>query len=54
MTEFSAPLPILGSGQPVSDALAALETSDAVMVNVDGKPTGIVTRQDLLAFLATG
>ncbi|MBO0827451.1 MAG: cystathionine beta-synthase [Streptosporangiales bacterium] len=51
---MSAPLPILGSGQPVSDALAALETSDAVMVNVDGKPTGIVTRQDLLAFLATG
>ncbi|MQA80364.1 MAG: cystathionine beta-synthase [Streptosporangiales bacterium] len=51
---MSSPLPILGSGQPVSDALTALEEADAIVVNVDGKPAGVVTRQDLLGFLATG
>jgi cystathionine beta-synthase len=31
-----------------------LETSDAVLVQEDGKPVGVLTRQDLLAFLARG
>ena len=33
-------------------SVAALETADALIVHDDGKPTGVVTRQDLLGFLA--
>jgi cystathionine beta-synthase len=49
---MSAPLPIIGSGEPVSAAITALEDADAVLVHVDGKPAGVLTRQDLLGFLA--
>jgi cystathionine beta-synthase len=45
------PLPMVGGGQPVSDAFALLEKSDAAIVLVDGKPAGVLTRQDLLAHL---
>ena len=45
------PLPMIGGGQPVSEAVALLEKSDAAMVLVDGKPAGVLTRQDLLGFL---
>ena len=48
------PLPIIGSGEPVSAAVAALETADALVVLDDGKPVGVITRQDLLGFLAGG
>ncbi|MGH8970182.1 MAG: cystathionine beta-synthase [Actinomycetes bacterium] len=51
---MSAPLPIVGSGEPVSAATAALERSDAVLVHAEGKPAGVLTRQDLLSFLAAG
>ena len=51
---MSAPLPIVGSGEPVSSAIAALEKSDALLVHDDGKPSGVLTRQDLLSFLASG
>ena len=37
---------------PPSDAVALLEDADAVLVHEDGKPVGVLTRQDLLAFLA--
>ncbi|WP_416972500.1 cystathionine beta-synthase [Streptomyces sp. 4F14] len=50
---MSAPLPVVGAGEPVARLMAALEGRDAAVVLVDGKPSGIVTRQDLLAFLAT-
>jgi cystathionine beta-synthase len=46
------PLPMVGGGQPVSEAVALLEKSDAAIVLVDGKPAGVLTRQDLLAHLA--
>jgi cystathionine beta-synthase len=49
---MSAPLPMIGAGEPVAAAMAALEKADAALVLDDGKPTGVVTRQDLLAFLA--
>jgi cystathionine beta-synthase len=49
---ISAPLPMIGGGEPVSAAMVALETADAAVVLIDGKPAGIVTRQDLLGFLA--
>lgn len=47
---MSAPLPMIGAGEPVSAAMTALEKADAAVVLDDGKPTGIITRQDLLAF----
>ena len=49
---MSAPLPQVGSGEPVSAAMAALEKADATVVLDHGKPVGVLTRQDLLAFLA--
>ncbi|MGD9484031.1 cystathionine beta-synthase [Streptomyces sp. TRM70308] len=51
---MSDPLPHVGSGEPVGDLMAVLEGADAAIVLVDGKPTGVVSRQDLLAFLARG
>ncbi len=50
---MSPALPLVGAGEPVAAAVTALEHSDAAVVVDDGKPAGIVTRQDLLAFLAT-
>jgi cystathionine beta-synthase len=44
-------LPMIGGGQPVSEAVGMLEKSDAALVLVDGKPCGVLTRQDLLAHL---
>jgi cystathionine beta-synthase len=45
-------LPIIGSGEPVSAAVAALEGADALLVHIDGKPAGVLTRPDLLGYLA--
>ncbi|WP_375477101.1 cystathionine beta-synthase [uncultured Jatrophihabitans sp.] len=50
---MSEPLPIIGSGEPVSAAVAALGSADALLVHVDGKPAGVLTRQDLLGHLAS-
>ncbi len=44
-------LPMIGGGQPVSEAVALLEKSDAAMVLIDGKPVGVLSRQDLLLHL---
>ncbi len=49
---MSPPLPTVGSGEAVSSAVAALERAGAAVVHVDGKPAGMITRQDLLTFLA--
>ncbi|GAA1289731.1 cystathionine beta-synthase [Planotetraspora silvatica] len=49
---MSAALPMIGSGEPVARAVEALEKADAAVVLGDGKPVGLLTRQDLLAFLA--
>jgi cystathionine beta-synthase len=48
---MSAPLPIIGDGEPVSQAVAELGRADALLVHVDGKPAGVLTRQDLLGHL---
>ncbi|MGK5675294.1 cystathionine beta-synthase [Micromonospora sp. URMC 106] len=48
---MAEPLPMIGGGQPVSEAVGLLEKSDAALVLVDGKPKGVLTRQDLLAHL---
>ena len=50
---MDAPLPTVGTNEPVSQAVARLEKADALLVQEDGKPVGVVTRQDLLAYLAT-
>jgi cystathionine beta-synthase len=48
---MSPPLRIIGSGEPVSAAIHALENEDALLVHIDGKPAGVITRQDLLGHL---
>jgi cystathionine beta-synthase len=50
---MSDPLPMIGSGEPVEAAMEALHNADAAVVLDDGRPIGIVTRQDLLGFLAS-
>jgi cystathionine beta-synthase len=49
---MSPPLPTVGSGEPVSKAVLALEKAGAAVVHVDGKPSSLLTRQDVLTFLA--
>ncbi len=49
---MSPPLPTIGSTESAQDAVTMLEDADAVLVHEDGKPVGVLTRQDLLAFLA--
>jgi cystathionine beta-synthase len=51
---MSPPLPTIGSTEDARDAAALLESADALLVQEDGKPVGVLTRQDLLAFLAQG
>ncbi|WP_335971102.1 MULTISPECIES: cystathionine beta-synthase [Streptomycetaceae] len=46
------PLPQVGSGEPIGDLMTVLERADAAIVLVEGKPTNVVSRQDLLGFLA--
>ena len=50
---MSAPLPMVGSGEPVSIAVHAMEKAGAAVVLVEGKPGGMLTRQDVLTYLAT-
>ncbi len=49
---MSPPLPTIGGSEQVSAAMKALEGADGALVLVDGKPAGVVTRHDLLGFLA--
>ena len=46
------PFPTIGATEPVAEAAALLEAADALLVQEDGKPIGVLTRQDLLAYLA--
>jgi cystathionine beta-synthase len=50
---MSAPLPMVGAGEPIGAAMSALEKADAAVVLDDGKPQGVITRQDLLAYLGS-
>ncbi len=49
---MAPPLPMVGAGEPVQAAMVALEKADAAVVVADGRPTGVLTRQDVLAFLS--
>ena len=42
-------LPMLGATESVADAVALLRSCDALLVLDDGKPVGVLTRQDLLS-----
>ncbi len=48
---MSPPLPTIGGGQPVGDAVALLSEAGAAVVLIEGKPGGVIARQDLLAYL---
>ncbi len=50
---MAEPLPAIGSTAPASDAVAALAEADAILVHEDGKPVGVLTRQDLLTHLVS-
>jgi cystathionine beta-synthase len=51
---MSPALPTLGAGEALDTAMSAFATADAALVLVDGKPAGVVTRSDVLAFLGSG
>jgi cystathionine beta-synthase len=51
-SHMSPPLPTIGAGEEISAALAALAHADGAMVLIGGKPAGVVTRQDVLGFIA--
>jgi cystathionine beta-synthase len=51
-THMSAPLPMVGAGEAVQSAVTVLESADAVVVVDDGKPVGVITRQDVLGYLS--
>jgi cystathionine beta-synthase len=48
---MSAPFPTVGASESVEQAVEALSSADALLVQEDGKPIGVITRQDLLAYL---
>ena len=45
-------LPLIGMNDTIDAVRDALAASDALLVTADGKPAAVVTRHDLLAFLA--
>jgi cystathionine beta-synthase len=49
---MAPPLPSIGAGEPVSAAVDKLQDADAILVQDEGKPVGVLTRQDLLGFIA--
>jgi len=51
---MSPPLPTIGSNESVAEAVAELQNADALLVQEDGRPVGVVTRQDLLSQVAAG
>jgi cystathionine beta-synthase len=49
---MSPPLPAVGAGEPLAAVVSALQSASAALVLADGKPAGVLTRDDLLGFLA--
>jgi cystathionine beta-synthase len=49
---MSPPLPALGAGEEIGTAMRRMVTADGAMVLIDGQPAGVVTRQDVLGFIA--
>jgi cystathionine beta-synthase len=51
-THMSPPLPTIGGSAGVAEAISALGQADALLVQEDGRPVGVLTRADLLTFIA--
>ncbi|HEY9476869.1 MAG TPA: cystathionine beta-synthase [Microbacteriaceae bacterium] len=49
---IGAPLGLIGKNQSVGDAKAALAETNALLVTENGKPIGIISRHDVLSYLA--
>ncbi|HEX2262143.1 MAG TPA: cystathionine beta-synthase [Pseudonocardiaceae bacterium] len=49
---MAAPLPTIGGGESIGSLMQVLVDADGAMVLIDGKPAGVITRQDVLGFLA--
>jgi cystathionine beta-synthase len=49
---MSPALPTIGASEGVEAAIRALESADALLVQEDGRPVGVLTRADLLTFIA--
>jgi cystathionine beta-synthase len=49
---MSAPMPMIGIGEPVGRVVGCLETQPSVLVLEGGHPIGVLTRSDVLGFLA--
>jgi cystathionine beta-synthase len=50
---MSAPMPMVGVGQPVSALVGQLDRAPSVLVLDGGHPVGVLTRSDVLSFLAS-
>ncbi|OIQ76803.1 putative cystathionine beta-synthase [mine drainage metagenome] len=50
---MGAALPMIGSKEPVSAAVSAFESASALTVVDNGKPIGVITRQDLLGYVVS-
>jgi cystathionine beta-synthase len=49
---MSAPMPTIGVGEAVSDLVGRLDSAPSVLVLDGGHPVGVLTRSDVLSFLA--
>ncbi len=49
---MSAPMPMIGIGEPVGRIVACLDAQPSVLVLDGGHPIGVLTRSDVLGFLA--
>jgi cystathionine beta-synthase len=49
---MEAKLPTVGAGQPVDDVVTCLDAASAVVVIDSGHPVGVLTRSDVLEFIA--
>jgi cystathionine beta-synthase len=45
-------MPMVGIGETVSDVVDRLDTASSVLVLDGGHPIGVLTRSDVLSFLA--
>ncbi len=46
------PLPTVGAGEPVEEVVTHLEAAASVLVLDGGHPVGVLTRSDVLDYLA--
>jgi len=49
---MSVPMPMIGIGEPVAEVVSCLEQVPSVLVLEGGHPIGVLTRSDVLSFLA--